>query len=458
VAQWVSRLDTEIENLRATLSYYLAHPQGAESALHVAGSLWRFWEMRGYILEGRTWLDRALQRRNEAPPASQWLPLHGAGNLAVVQDEYAIANAHYEESLRLLQALLPTLQDPDEIIRTRYAIGNTLTNLGNCAILQSDYEKALAYSEEALALHRELVDLPSRTPINRRAGLGITTTNIAMIKQMQADYAQAEAYSEQALAIYRQLGDERGIGWNLQRLGSIARERGDYDKATQYLHEAQRLYEKLSNHADMPYLAFELGELARVQEQIEAAEAAYRSGLALAQGLGNRRAIATLLNALGVMARQRRNYAEAITLCEEAIALQRTIGDLSGLSDSLLNRGEIALAQQNFAAAADDLMESLKLKLRIQERKGTIAVLKAFVSLTMAERRPAERAARLLGAAESWRQRLGLALCEYTIEKNRNNAIRAALGPELVAIFWTIGQTMSLEQAAEYAMSDYKGK
>src|SRR5690606_40623926 len=88
MAEWVSRLEAELENLRAALTYFLAHPQGAEAGLRFAGSLWRFWEIRGHIQEGRAWLDRALQRRDEVPPYSRWLPLHGAGNLAVDQGDY----------------------------------------------------------------------------------------------------------------------------------------------------------------------------------------------------------------------------------------------------------------------------------------------------------------------------------------------------------------------------------
>ncbi len=62
LAEWVGRLDRELNNLRAALSTYLSREDGAEQSLRLAGSLWRFWEIRGYISEGRTWLDRALQR------------------------------------------------------------------------------------------------------------------------------------------------------------------------------------------------------------------------------------------------------------------------------------------------------------------------------------------------------------------------------------------------------------
>jgi predicted ATPase len=454
IAAWVSRLDLENDNLRAALHYYLAHAQGAEAALRLAGSLWRFWEMRGYIVEGRTWLDRALQRRAEAPPSGRWLALHGAGNLAVDQDDYAIARSYYLESLQLLQGLLPTLENADEILRTRYAIANTLTNLGHVAQLQSEYEAAAAYLEEALAIHHQLMGQPSR--FNHRIGMAITITNLAKIKLVQSHYAQAEQLSSESLALYRDLGDERGIGWNLQRLGTIARHRGEYEQAAKLYQEARLLFEKLSNQADMAILMFDLGELAREQGEDETAEAAYQAGLTLAQALGNKKDIANLLDCLSILARRRGSYVKAAALCEQSIALQREIGSLFGLSESLRNRGDLAYAQQNYRTAAADYRESLKLKARLQERKGIVASFKALAALSLTEKGLAGRAARLLAAAETLRLALGIGVppAELAEQEATVQAVRTSLGDKAFAAAWAAGEAFDLPDAIAYALEE----
>ncbi|MCC6454111.1 MAG: protein kinase [Caldilineaceae bacterium] len=456
VAESVSHLDAEIENLRAALSHYLAHPQGAEASLRFAGSLWRFWEIRGYIQEGRAWLDRALQRRAEVPPANRWLPLHGAGNLAVDQGDYALSNAYYLEALHLLQEMLLTLTEPLQIWRTRRAIGNTLANMGHTAMLQSQWEEAVALSEEAITIHRQLIDEQSHNRTNGLVGLAIPITNLALIKLYQSHYDQAEAFGTEGLTIYRELGDERGIGWNLHTLATVARDRGDYGQATKLYQEAKLLFEKLSNQTDMASLYFDLGELARVQGDHAQAEVEYRRGLTLAQTLGSKKEEANLLGRLSLLARCRGDYAAAATLSEQSILLQRAIGNLFGVSDALQIRGELAFAQRNFPAAAADLRESLRLKAHLGKRKGIIALLKTWASLEIAESGRADRAARLLAAAETLRLTIGVNVppSEHDTDEARLHEIRAALGQNTFAAAWAEGEMMDFEQAIASVLNE----
>lgn len=117
IATALSRLDTENDNIRTALNHYLTDPAGVEASIDLAGLLWRFWGMRGYTSEGRTWLERALQGGVNPPAPSRWLALHGAGNLASDQGDFAVSRRHYQESLRLLQTQLGTLTEPT-LIRT----------------------------------------------------------------------------------------------------------------------------------------------------------------------------------------------------------------------------------------------------------------------------------------------------------------------------------------------------
>lgn len=454
-AVWVSRLDAELENLRAGLTHLLAQPTGAEAGLRFAGSLWRFWEIRGYIQEGRDWLDRALARREEVPPAGRWLALHGAGNLAIDQDDYALATTHYQESLRLLQGMLTTLEEPLRVLRTRYAIANTLNNLGLTALLQGQFDQATIDLQEAMAIYRELIDHSETLPFEPRIGLGLTISNLALSHLWLSRYAEAEAYSQEALTLYRKLGDERGIGWSLQRLGMVARHRGEYEQAAKLYQEAKARFEKQSNQADMAMIYLSLGELARQQGQDEQAEAEFQRGLTLARELGNRKDTARLLNARSALARRRGDYAQAATLNDEAIRLDRQIGNLFGLSDALMQRGRLALARQDTCAAAGDLAKSLRLKAQLGERRGIVDLFKAFAALILAEDGDAAVAGRLFAAAETLRLALGAAVppVERTGDTLLLETVRAMLLPADFAAAWAEGEAMELDEAIAYALA-----
>lgn len=446
IGEAVNRLEADNDNVRAALTHYLAHPTGGERGLQMAGLLWRFWEIRGYITEGRNWLEQVLQRRIEPTPAWRWLALHGAGNLANDQGDYAVARQHYQECLQLLQTRLQILTNPEEIQRTRYRIANTLNNLGYNALLRGELGAALADSEAALTLHRQ---------INIKVGQGLTLTNLARIKLLQQQYVAATQVAQECLALYQELGDERGIGWNLQTLGTIAREQGDYSQAAKLYEEWRLLLEKLANQADLPALYLELGELARVQTADQEAETHYQAGLALAQRLGNKKEMASLLDRLSLVASRRRDYAKAITLSEQSIALQREIGNGLGLSEALHHRGLLAHAQAAYATAALYYTESLQLSGQLTNHRGIITVLLAFAALAMAAEPDPARAAHLLAAAAKVRSTLGINPTpeQHTAAEAVAQAVRARLGEAAFATAWAAGQAMTVEQAIHYALA-----
>ncbi len=159
-AFWLERLETEHDNLRASQSWFERQPEGAQSGLRLAGSLYLFWAMRGHLSEGRRWLDRALSRttRGSAEPRSasgkatpekealaQGTALKGAGSLARMQGDYASAWVLLEESLSILR------QFGDQS-----GIASTLGNLGLVAYDQGDYAGARALFEESLSIARRL--------------------------------------------------------------------------------------------------------------------------------------------------------------------------------------------------------------------------------------------------------------------------------------------------------------
>jgi predicted ATPase/transcriptional regulator with XRE-family HTH domain len=83
---WLTRLETEHDNLRAAL--VSARETGAdELGLRLAAALSHFWYIRSYCSEGRGWLEAALARGGSAWPTARARALNGAGNLARQQGD-----------------------------------------------------------------------------------------------------------------------------------------------------------------------------------------------------------------------------------------------------------------------------------------------------------------------------------------------------------------------------------
>jgi predicted ATPase/DNA-binding SARP family transcriptional activator/tetratricopeptide (TPR) repeat protein len=219
---WLELLETEHDNLRSALAWSSEGAGSAESGLRLAASLWRFWDVRGYLGEGRGWLAALLDseglpvRAGDGRSAARARALNGAGVLAWRQGDYPAARALHEESLAIMREL-----------DHRRGIAGSLNNLGNVAYEQADFPAARAFFAESLAIMREL---------GHRGGIAAALGNLGVVAKKQGDDKAAWALYEESLSIQRELGDRWGIATSLQGLGSVAHDQGDYHGA-RALHE-----------------------------------------------------------------------------------------------------------------------------------------------------------------------------------------------------------------------------
>jgi non-specific serine/threonine protein kinase len=209
---WLDRLETEHDNLRAALAW-ARDQRRAEEGLRLAGALWRFWDMRGYFDEGRTWLEAALASGEGGAPAVRARALNGAGYLSYLQGDFEHATALHEAALTLARG-----------IGDKQIIASSLNYLGRVVETQGEYGRATALLDEALALAREVGD----TQV-----IATSLTCLGWMAQCQGEYERAADLHRESLVLYRQMGDKAGIAWALDCAGGIARQRGEFGRSLQ---------------------------------------------------------------------------------------------------------------------------------------------------------------------------------------------------------------------------------
>jgi tetratricopeptide (TPR) repeat protein len=399
---WLAQLEREHDNLRAVLRR--THERGEqEVGLRVAGAVWRFWDVRGYVSEGRNWLEGLLagveaQTPVAAASAIRVKALNGAGVLAETQGDYARAQALHEGCLALCREL------GDE-----RGSANSLSNLGNVARRQGDYARARALHEEGLALRRALGD---------KNGLAGSLANLGNAADEQGDYARARALHEDSLALRRELCDKRGMAIALNNLGNVANAQGDYTLAGMY----------------------------------------YEESLTLCRELGDRRRIASSLSNLGNAVQKQRDYARAWALQEESLHLCRELGDKQGMAFALTNLGSVAYMQGEYARARVLHEESLALFWELGDKNNISEILEELARPATAPGTAPEillRAVRLFGAAAALREAIGTHRRPDEVEgcERATVAMRAAVGESAYKAAWAEGQAMPLEEAVALALS-----
>ena len=109
---WQARLEDEHNNIQVTFDWLAsaearsvqARPE--EAALRMAGALWRYWEVRGHVAEGRARLLPLLAAADPETPAIVRARGHlGAGICTWYQGDFETATAHYETSVELYRGL-----------------------------------------------------------------------------------------------------------------------------------------------------------------------------------------------------------------------------------------------------------------------------------------------------------------------------------------------------------------
>jgi predicted ATPase/DNA-binding XRE family transcriptional regulator len=402
LARHLPRLEREHDNLRAALAWARdgagdVTAQGIGIGLRLAGALWRFWYTRGYLAEGRGWLDSLLARTaNDSMGRARSVratALYGLGMLSFRQGDYAYAARRLDESLSLYR------EEQDD-----QGIAAALNGLGLVALLQSEYAQAAALIDESIALIRALED-------NDR--LEIALTNRGDVAWLHGEYSLAAAQYEESLSLAEACDDRHGIATALDCLGKLARDQGDAGRAIALHERSAALCSELGDKWGYGFALANLGKAVRDQGDHGRASDLLEASLALFRDIGDRHTTAYALLCLAQIASDRGDDERAIALYRDSLTIHQDVGERVGLAECLAGIAGIVHRQAQTALAV--------------RLYGAAASLRAAIGAPVP---PADRGA--------YDQALA--------------ATRAALGHEAFAAEWAAGQVLPLGQMIAHVL------
>jgi non-specific serine/threonine protein kinase len=231
-AALLRRLDAELENIHAALSWGLRPGGDGVAALRLTSALSRYWTTRGLVSEGRRWTVRSLDQAPEAPSDLRATALNRCAILARMEGDSEGAGALWEASLTLFRAL------GDEA-----GIARVVMNLGQLRYDLGDDAGAIDALTESLMLKRQQND---QLPIAE------ALLNLGMVLKRQHRYAEAEEAYAEACTIWEASADQAGMANIYLHLADLARDRQQLDRATQLYLASLRISLTLG---DRPQLA-----------------------------------------------------------------------------------------------------------------------------------------------------------------------------------------------------------
>ncbi len=392
--RWLHRLKQEQENMRVALTWLLERadrqPGGeqAEFALRLGEALVPFWESRRYLREGQRFLERALTTSAVVAAPVRARALLAAAWLAFFLDDLERGEALCEQGLALCQEAGDTAGEADAFFL-----------LGCIAFERCAYATGRTRLEQATALFQELGDSRGRADC---------LAELARIFKAQGDYARARLLLEESLTLFRTLGDRGRTSQVLSWLAAVCFEsQGDLALAVTLTEQGLAL-------------AREQGDVGKIAHTLM-----FQGEFILAQGQ---------------TARARTVLKEGAALYKEILARTRQAEYVAALGETMHLLGDLEQARALY-------LESLTHYCEGGVTRDAILRMWQLAAVLAGQGEP-ERAIRLWGTVEAWREATGTPLFPVyrSAYEQAVDAARTQLGEQAFTAAWTEGRAMTPEQ------------
>jgi len=223
----------EHDNLRAALEWATARPDPGV-AISLGFALWRFWQKRGYLIEGRRRLERiAAQPWSSDDPALRARLMEALGGIAWWQADIAAMSGFYAEALERWR----TIGDQAEIANALYNASFSFVFNGDdpdSKKMDPDREKGLVLMQEALTIFRRLGD---------KHGAGNATWAIGNWYHFHLQSEVAVASFREALELFSATDDKTMVAWSQHMLGTALLRTRQIDEAAAHIRPAMLQFE-----------------------------------------------------------------------------------------------------------------------------------------------------------------------------------------------------------------------
>ena len=306
-AEWLDRLDADLDNLRAAIGHCIHQRDGAPG-IRLAVALREFWRTRGHPAEGIDALRTLLELPTPGErPLLRARGLTAAAYLLEQTGGYATAEEYCDKGLAIARAA-----GDDELTAD-------LLHLSAMVLLRRGQPgRALPLIESGLGLARQ-----HNGPHLTARLLGARSFAL----DLQGDHAAAARDDRESLQLYRQAGDRRHVGTTLGNLGYAELSLGDLDVARAHLAESLDTARALGDHYGVVYETLNLGLAEYLSGSLAAAEDLFTESFNLAARMGTRAGIGYALIGLAMTSDGPEGMSRSARLLGAAAETLATLGE-----------------------------------------------------------------------------------------------------------------------------------
>lgn len=255
----------------------------------------------------------------------------------------------YNELQEYLKNL--TISEKETLFAKRM-LANVLGDFGfYAASVQSDFNTALAYFHEALALSEELDD---------KYNMVTMLNNIGSVLERFGDISGALESYQKSLMICEETGYKKGMPSLLNNIGLINMTQGNYPEAIDYLGRSLQMHEELNEHKNVARNLENIGLTYSLMGNPEKAMTYLLKSLDTAEAIGDKTIIGRALKSIAGEYLKQGDLSNSEKYGKRALTLFENLGNKRGVASVYLLFGEIALKRNDLRKASHYADQSLK--------------------------------------------------------------------------------------------------
>ncbi|GBE97825.1 tetratricopeptide repeat protein [Microcystis aeruginosa NIES-298] len=274
-------------------------------------------------------------------------------------DDFLTLGGYYQTLADYYLELVTVYQQQQEQTNWNYAA--SLSSLGNAYYFLGEYQKAIEFHQQSLAIDREIGD---------RGSEAASYNNLGLVYKLLGEYQKAIEFHQQSLAILREIGDRGGEAYSYNNLGTVYYSLGEYQKAIEFYQQSLAIERKIGNRKGEAYSYMGLGNVYLSLGEYQKAIEFHQQSLAITREIGDRGGEASSYGNLGNVYYSLGEYQKAIEFYQQSLAILREIGDRGGEASSYMGLGNVYDSLGEYQKAIEFHQQSLAITREIGDRGG----------------------------------------------------------------------------------------
>ncbi|NCR03153.1 MAG: tetratricopeptide repeat protein [Microcystis aeruginosa LG13-03] len=265
-------------------------------------------------------------------------------------DDFLTLGGYYQTLADYYLELVTVYQQQQEQTNWKYTA--SLTSLGNAYTSLGEYQKAIEFHQQSLAIKREIGD---------RGGEAKSYNNLGSVYYSLVEYQKALEFYQQSLAILREIGDRGGEATSYNNLGSVYYSLGEYQKAIEFHQQSLAIKREIGDRGGEAYSYNNLGNVYYSLGEYQKAIEFHQQSLAIDREIGDRGGEAKSYGNLGNVYGSLGEYQKAIEFYQQSLAITREIGDRGGEAKAWFNLGLTYYKLKRISEAKEAYLQSREL-------------------------------------------------------------------------------------------------